>query len=62
MFGNYVNKTMRVITSTAAAAEHGGGDLAAEVEHTHVMTYVYKNNQAMLPNYDESSWQRSSVP
>ena len=54
---------MRVITSTAAAAEHGGGDLAAEVlEHTYAVTYVYKNNQAMLPNYDESSWQRSSVP
>ncbi len=57
-----MNKTMRVITSTAAAAEHGDGDLAAESEHTYVMTYVYKNNQAMLPNYDESSWQRSSVP
>ena len=53
---------MRVITSTAAAAEHGGGDLAAEAEHTYAVTYVYKNNQAMLPNYDESSWQRSSVP
>ena len=61
MYGNDVNKTW-VITSTAAAAEHGGGDLAAEVEHTYAVTYVYKNNQAMLPNYDESSWQRSSVP
>ena len=52
---------MRVITSTAAA-DYGGGDLAAEVEHTYAVTYVYKNSEAMLPNYDESSWQRSSVP
>ena len=52
---------MRVITSTAAAVEHGGGDLAAEAEHTYAVMYVYKNNQAMLPIYDESSWQRSSV-
>eukprot|EP00639_Heterosigma_akashiwo_P014487 CAMPEP_0206380300 /NCGR_PEP_ID=MMETSP0294-20121207/11942_1 /ASSEMBLY_ACC=CAM_ASM_000327 /TAXON_ID=39354 /ORGANISM="Heterosigma akashiwo, Strain CCMP2393" /LENGTH=52 /DNA_ID=CAMNT_0053829483 /DNA_START=116 /DNA_END=274 /DNA_ORIENTATION=- len=52
---------MRVIT-TPAAMQHGGGDLAAEVADTHAVTYVYKNNQAMLHNYDESSWQRSSVP
>ena len=31
---------MRVITSTAAA-EHGGGDLAAEAEHTYAVTHVY---------------------
>ena len=60
MYGNYVNKTW-VITSTAAAAEHGDDDLAAEVEHTYVVTHVYKNNQAMLHN-NESSWHRSSVP
>ena len=34
---------MRVITSTAAAAEYGGGDLAAEAEHTYAVTHVYKN-------------------